>query len=290
MFVIKPMCKTHYPRNQKTNYGYRFDHYEMSKSKIPKSFFGIAKDHLILELSKVGRDSYERYSGVKMMDKRMSRLTLDDQEIWYRESLRENGKDTPFLIYMIYILICKSLDIVYGDRPIQRFWFLETVARMPYFSYYAMLHMYETFGWWRISVDLRKQHAEEEYNETKHLLIMEILGGNRYYYDRFFAAHSAVVYYMILITLFFFSPNLSYKFSELLENHAVDTYDQFIKENEKLLKRLPVPILINEKLDQNHESLYDVFLEIRNDEQEHADSMSKLTTLNGVNTLKDTDD
>jgi ubiquinol oxidase len=229
-------------------------------------------------MSKVGRDSYERYSGVKMMDKRMSRLTLDDKEIWYRESLRENEKDTPLLMYMIYIFVCKSLDVVYSNRPIQRFWFLETVARMPYFSYYAMLHMYETFGWWRISVDLRKQHAEEEYNETNHLLIMEILGGNRYYYDRFLAAHSAVVYYMILMTLFFFSPNVSYKFSELLENHAVDTYEQFIKENEKLLKRLPVPILINEKLEQNHESLYDVFLEIRNDEQEHAYSMSKLNS------------
>ena len=267
-----------YPRNQKTNYGYRFDHYEMSKPKIPKSFFGIAKDHLRLELTKIGKDSYEKYSGVKMMDKRMSRLTLNNQEIWYRESCRENEKDTPIIMYAIYIMICRSLDILYNDRPIQRFWFLETVARMPYFSYYAMLHMYETFGWWRISVDLRKQHAEEEYNETKHLLIMEILGGNRYYYDRFLAAHSAVIYYLLLMVLFFFSPNLSYKFSELLENHAVDTYDQFIKENENLLKRLPVPILINTKLGREHESLYDVFEEIRNDEENHAISMSKLNT------------
>jgi len=34
-------------------------------------------------------------------------------------------------------------------RPIQRFWFLEMVARMPYFSYITMLHLYESFGWWR---------------------------------------------------------------------------------------------------------------------------------------------
>jgi hypothetical protein len=29
----------------------------------------------------------------------------------------------------------QMLDIIFKDRPIQRFWFLETVARMPYFSY-----------------------------------------------------------------------------------------------------------------------------------------------------------
>ncbi|CAN0351988.1 unnamed protein product, partial [Ectocarpus sp. 13 AM-2016] len=35
-------------------------------------------------------------------------------------------------------------DVVFEDRPIQRFWFLETVARMPYFSYLSMLFLYET--------------------------------------------------------------------------------------------------------------------------------------------------
>jgi hypothetical protein len=35
------------------------------------------------------------------------------------------------------------------------------------------------------------------------------------------------------------SPSLSYKFSEMLETHAVDTYGQFIDENEEKLKKLP---------------------------------------------------
>jgi hypothetical protein len=33
---------------------------------------------------------------------------------------------------------------------------LEEVARMPYFSYVSMLHLYETLGWWRAGADLRK--------------------------------------------------------------------------------------------------------------------------------------
>lgn len=31
------------------------------------------------------------------------------------------------------------LDVVYANRPIERFWFLETVARMPYFVYISMV-------------------------------------------------------------------------------------------------------------------------------------------------------
>lgn len=32
----------------------------------------------------------------------------------------------------------------------------QMVARMPYFSYISMLHLYETLGWWRAGADLRK--------------------------------------------------------------------------------------------------------------------------------------
>ena len=51
-------------------------------------------------------------------------------------------------------------------RPeLQRFWFLETVARMPYFSYISMLHLYESLGWWRAGAELRRvrRHALPSY-------------------------------------------------------------------------------------------------------------------------------
>ena len=48
------------------------------------------------------------------------------------------------------------LDVIYDKRPIQRFWFLEVVARMPYFSYISMLHLYESLGWWRAGAELRR--------------------------------------------------------------------------------------------------------------------------------------
>ena len=46
--------------------------------------------------------------------------------------------------------LCQFIDLVFEERPvIERFFFLETVARMPYFSYVSMLHLYETLGFWR---------------------------------------------------------------------------------------------------------------------------------------------
>jgi hypothetical protein len=68
---------------------------------------------------------------------------------------------------------------------------------------------------------------------------MESLGGDQRWWVRFLAQHSAIVYYLVLNHLWALSPTLAYKFSELLEGHAVNTYGQFIDENEELLKTLP---------------------------------------------------
>ena len=43
-----------------------------------------------------------------------------------------------------------------GLRGVCRFWVLEVVARMPYFSYISMLHLYESLGWWRAGAELRR--------------------------------------------------------------------------------------------------------------------------------------
>lgn len=41
--------------------------------------------------------------------------------------------------------------------------------------------------------------------------------------------------------LFFISPTESYRFSQLIETHAVDTYGEFLEANEDLLRSLPAP-------------------------------------------------
>jgi ubiquinol oxidase len=68
-----------------------------------------------------------------------------------------------------------------------------------------VIHLFESFGWWRAS-ELRKVHFAEEWNELHHLLIMESLGGNTQWKDRFFAYHSVIVYYWALVGLYIFRP------------------------------------------------------------------------------------
>lgn len=104
-----------------------------------------------------------------------------------------------------------------------------------------MLHLNETLGFWRRSADMKRIHFAEELNEYRHLLIMESLGGDQPFSVRFVGQHSALVYYVVLCLLFAISPTLSYKFSEMLENHAVNTYTVFCEDNEELLKKLPPP-------------------------------------------------
>ena len=80
---------------------------------------------------------------------------------------------------------------------------------------------------WRRGAETKRIHGDEEYNEYHHLLIMESLGGDQRWSDRFWAQHSAVAYYWVLIGLWLFSPSVAYNFSELIEAHAVDTYEEF---------------------------------------------------------------
>lgn len=174
----------------------------------------------------------------------------------------------------------------------QRFWFLETVARMPYFAYTSVLHLYETLGWWR-SPELRAVHVAEEDNELHHLLIMESLGGDQRWLDRFFAQHGAIAYFTLLASFFVINPRWSYNFSRLIEAHAVDTYGEFVDANTEKLKGLPPPVVAVEYYMTGDlylfdkfqtapkqslrrppcNTLYDVFSNIRDDEEQHVLTM-----------------
>lgn len=165
---------------------------------------------------------------------KLSQLKLSTERILQREAARGGiPADTPAIIRLPYVKLCEFIDLIFENRPvIERFFFLETVARMPYFSYVSMLHLYETLGFWRRGSETKRVHGDEEYNEYHHLLIMEALGGDQSWLVRFLAQHAAVAYYWALVVLFMASPSLGYLFSVLLEGHAVDTYQEFIESNE----------------------------------------------------------
>jgi ubiquinol oxidase len=183
-------------------------------------------------------------------------------------------------------------DGLYRNRPYPRFYVLETIARVPYFAYLSVLHLYETLGFWR-KADLLKIHFAETWNELHHLLIMESLGGDRNWGDRFLAQHIAMAYYWIVIPLYMLLPKYAYYMMELIEQHAHHSYDTYLTENAAALKLEPAPqVAINYYRDgdlymfdemqtelrtefrrPSVDNLYDVFVNVRDDESEHVKTM-----------------
>jgi len=116
------------------------------------------------------------------------------------------------------------------DRVFARFFVLETVARVPYFAYTSVLHLYETMGWWRKS-DWLKLHFAESWNELHHLLIAESLGGNDRWYDRYIARIGGLVYYWIVVLVYMISARSAYNFMQQVEEHAYHTRTYALTKN-----------------------------------------------------------
>lgn len=193
--------------------------------------------------------------------------------------------------------VIKILDVLYHDRDYARFFVLETIARVPYFAFMSMLHMYETFGWWR-RADYLKVHFAESWNEMHHLLIMEELGGNSWWFDRILAQNMAFIYYFMTCFMYAVSPRMAYHFSECVESHAYETYDKFLKAKGEELKKLPAPevavkyytggdLYLFDEFQTSRaphtrrpkiDNLYDVFFNIREDEGEHCKTMRACQT------------
>lgn len=209
------------------------------------------------------------------------------------------------MIRVLVNFLALVLSYFYRNRLYPRFFVLETVARVPYFAYTSVLHLYETMGWWR-KADWIKIHFAEAWNELHHLLIMESLGGNKYWLDCVIARSGAFVYYWILVFVYMVSPRSAYHFMQLVEEHAYDTYSKFLKEHGEQLKTLPAPeVAINyyhkgdlylfDEFQTSHppeerrpkiENLYDVFVAVRNDEMEHIKTMTACQMPNAQTNFK----
>ncbi|MEW6493328.1 MAG: alternative oxidase [Cyanobacteriota bacterium] len=184
------------------------------------------------------------------------------------------------------------LKSFYRDRWYARFYVLETIARVPYFAYVSVLHLYESLGYWDKS-DWLKVHFAESWNELHHLRIAEALGGGERGIDRWISRIGVLVYYWILVFVYMIAPKSAYYFNQLVEERAYHTYDTFLNEYEDWLKTQPAPEvavtyyctgnlymfdefqIFNSPTPRRPkiENLYDVFLCIRNDEKEHIETM-----------------
>jgi len=208
------------------------------------------------------------------------------------------------VIDTVYQIICFLYPVTGGERDFARFYVLETVARVPYFAYLSVMHLRETFGERSptLSERMRTHYAEAD-NELHHLLIMESLGGNSSVIDRTVAQSMAFGYYWYVVGVYSFSEQAAYHLSELIEDHAYNTYNKYLADHADRLKSLPVPEVaikyyirdnpylfdqfctVKEKDETTGafsarrpqlETLYDVFVNVRDDEKEHWKTLCNL--------------
>jgi len=213
----------------------------------------------------------------------------NDEQSWFARATADCERRVNGALIGVAV---SAIDGLYTGRSYARFHALETVARVPYFSFMSVLHMYETFGWWR-KADYLKVHFAETMNEYHHLLIMESLGGASRWSDRFVAQHIAVAYFWICVGQYLISPRWAYNLLEQVESHAYATYDGFLNANEEALKAQPAPRVAVQYYTKGDlylfdefqtgdvrgerrpkiANLYDVFVNVRNDEGEHMKTM-----------------
>ena len=216
------------------------------------------------------------------------------------------------LIDTVYDIICFLYPVTGTARDFARFYVLETVARVPYFAYLSVMHLRETFGerYDSMSERMRTHYAEAD-NELHHLLIMESLGGNSNIIDRTVAQTMAFFYYWYVIGIYAWNEPAAYHLSELIEDHAFNTYNGFLTNYEERLKSEPVPDIARKYYERDNpflfdlfctvkdkkadgtyserrpdlKSLYDVFVNIRDDEREHWKTLCNLVQFNDMNAI-----
>mgnify|MGYP000019890712 FL=1 len=144
------------------------------------------------------------------------------------------------MIKLLLDILVFVINTIYRGRPYPRFYVLETVERVPYFSYLSISHLYETLRFCRRADGLKVDFAES-WNELHHLLMMESLEGSQLSGDRILARTTVLLYYWIIVALYIVSPGSAYHFMELVESHAYNSYQKFLTEYETELKLEPTP-------------------------------------------------
>jgi ubiquinol oxidase len=197
------------------------------------------------------------------------------------------------IVLILVNSLVKIMDFLFPD-PYRHFFVLETVARIPYFSYLSVLHLYQSLGK-HPSLELLDLHYKETVNEEYHLLIMEELGGNKNWFDRLIARFIGVVYYWFMVILYLIFPSSGYFMMEQIEAHATKSYTKFLKSEGEALKnqkagKIALRYYFSEKarMTSNQESsnqdisLYEIFKSIRDDEIEHCKKMNFCSNMSSL--------
>lgn len=176
------------------------------------------------------------------------------------------------------------IDGIY-NQSYNKFYMLETIARIPYFSYLSTLHLYQSLGL-HPALELLDLHYKETVNEQYHLMVMEELCGVVRWYEILILRFVSIIYYLLAFLLYILCPTSGYYLMEVVETYAANSYTKFLNKNEKELKSTLASgfslkyffsakgRMVETDKDKNYKpTLYDVFVSIRNDELVHTSDM-----------------
>jgi ubiquinol oxidase len=119
-------------------------------------------------------------------------------------------------------------------------------------------------------------------NELHHLLIMEALGGNKNMLDRTLAQTMAFFYYWYVVVVYALSEEAAYHLSELIEDHAYETYDGFLQNHGDRLRQMPVPEIAYKYYVEENPFLFDLFCTVQDDDGASRNFSASRPTLHSL--------
>ena len=252
----------------------------------PPNFIALASNQFGCNLdSMLGRKKATTNEDDEPVDLRakLNSLKLQFRAAWDLESIVGGSLGVmkePLALRAPYHLLCPLIDLVYkqpadaekidSGSAIQRLYVMEKIGRAPYLSFLSMLNLYESFGLWRPSEDLRVAHAHQELSKFRRQRMIEQLGGDQPWTARFIAEHSALFTHLTIVHLWFLSPSLAYRFAQMIESHAFHTYDAFLEQNESALKSMQISSISDADTSAPDSNLFEMFSSFKDDNSIHS--------------------
>lgn len=170
-------------------------------------------------------------------------------------------------------------NTVYGHKPSYlKFRAVEVIARVPYHSWAAVAHTLLTLFYrdekkaLKLCEDNNFARLSQE-NETMHVIVISKLAAEEQKDN--IVVHTVIpmlfafFYYWMSYLMYLVQPRWSLQLNYLFEDHAFHQYNEFIKENEEMLKNKIVASDFLLWYGRDPLSQYEFFQSVRNDEIIH---------------------
>jgi len=190
-----------------------------------------------------------------------------------------DGYKTGIVARILGAILVGSGTLMYGKRPSYgKFKAIEVIARIPYQSWevaaYTMVSAFH--GNEGIAIQLCKTSAFSRFaqdNETMHVVVISHLARKKkdhgFFRFTLIPLLFALVYFWVVYLLYMISRKTALELNYLFETHAYAQYQEFLDENEEVLKQTPIQSDFLDFYGRNVKSEYEFFSSVRNDELIH---------------------